>query len=231
MVTAYSYSDQKPRPELRNGDHMKQEEFHNIYEQMPEAFKAELVDGTVFVAMPLGKPHAMGHARLAGVFDAYSAHTIGTEVLIEATTILGTDDEVQPDLQMRISPAYKGQSRDSHDRYVLGAPELICEIAYSSKAIDLHMKRKRYESAGVCEYIVFCLEPRQVCWFDFANKTRTNTGEDGILRSRVFPGFWLSHQGLLDLDYEKLMSVINLGLASKEHAEFCACISLRKEVD
>lgn len=183
--------------------------------------------GTVFVAAPLGKAHAKGHARLAGVFDAYVARTVGTEVLIEATTILGIDDEVQPDLQIRIFPDHNGQTRNSLDKYVLGAPELVCELAYSTRAIDLHLKRERYERAGVCEYIVYCLHPGEVTWFDFANKTRIVASDDGILRSRVLPGFWLSHHGLLELDYEQLMSSINAGLTSPEHAEFCETLSSR----
>lgn len=231
MNTALNRGDSKPRSELRNGDRMKQDEFHRLYEQMPTDFKAELIGGTVFVAMPLGKPHARGHARLAGILDAYIARTDGVEVLSDATTILSHDDEVQPDLQLRILPSCGGQTRDTYDLYVIGAPELACEIAYSSRSIDLHLKLKRYQRAGVREYLVFCLEPREVIWFDFASKTRIEAGEDGILRSRVLPGFWLSHEGLIALDYEKLMNVLNQGLTSREHADFCAVLSAKKNID
>ena len=44
------------RPEgldLHTGDRMTREEFHRIYQQMPEDFEAELIGGTVYVGSPL----------------------------------------------------------------------------------------------------------------------------------------------------------------------------------
>lgn len=79
--------------------------FHALYEQMPETFKAELVAGTVFVGMPLGRRHATGRAGLSTVLGVYKAHTPGVEVLLEATTILG---KVQPDIVLRILPEFGG---------------------------------------------------------------------------------------------------------------------------
>lgn len=232
MSQAYSSSQQNPRPQLRNGDRMKQPEFHAIYEQMPEGFKAELVGGTVFVSMPLGKPHATDHVRLGSILDAYVAYPPGVEVLSEVTTILSNDDEVQPDLLMRVSPERGGKTRDTYgDEYILGAPELVCEIAHSSRAIDLNLKRKRYERTGVIEYIVFCLNPREVRWFDFVGKGTLQTDSDGVFRSNVFPGLWICNQGLLERDYQRVMEVLKHGIATKVHKDFCEGLASAQRPD
>ena len=44
-------------PQLHSGDRLSREEFHRIYEQMPEDFKAELIGGIVYVASPMRLPH------------------------------------------------------------------------------------------------------------------------------------------------------------------------------
>lgn len=231
MNQAYRPSDQKPCPQLDNGDRMKQPEFHEIYEQMPEGFKAELVRGTVFVSMPLRKPHAKDHVRLSSILDTYEASTPGVEVLSESTTILGSDDEVQPDLLLRILPEYGGKSRDTYDQYIEGPPELICEIAHSSRAIDLNLKRKRYERAGVLEYIVLCLNPREVHWFDFASKAMLQLNSDGVFRSNIFPGLWLCNQGLLERDYHRIMEVLKQGLTTADHSDFCERLARGRKRD
>jgi hypothetical protein len=38
-------------PELHTGDSMTRAEFHRAYEQMPDKFKAELIEGVVYVAV------------------------------------------------------------------------------------------------------------------------------------------------------------------------------------
>ncbi|MDA1054076.1 MAG: hypothetical protein O3C40_26810 [Planctomycetota bacterium] len=45
-------------------------------------------------------------------------------------------------------------------------------------------------------------------------------GDDGIYRSRVFPGLWLDPQSLLDLDGQRIRAALQQGLESSEHAEF-----------
>ena len=45
-------------------------------------------------------------------------------------------------------------------------------------------------------------------------------GDDGIIRSEIFPGLWLDPKALLGRDREKLLTVLRQGLASSEHAAF-----------
>ena len=93
-------------PELHSGDRMTCAEFHRIYEQMPEKFKAELIGGVVYVASPLRLPHGSSHPYLTTVVTVYSGHTPGTQVTDNTTTFLSDEEEVQPDLALRILPEY-----------------------------------------------------------------------------------------------------------------------------
>ena len=52
MATVPESAAATERLELHSGDRMTREEFHRIYEQMPDDFEAELVGGTVYVSSP-----------------------------------------------------------------------------------------------------------------------------------------------------------------------------------
>lgn len=205
---------------LHNGDRMKRQEFHTAYCQMPEDYKAELIGGIVFEPSPLGWSHGKNHTRLNYLLEAYATRTPGTEVGDNATVILSEDDEVQPDLVLRTVQTCGGKSRLTDDDYVEGAPELVAEVASSSRAIDLHLKKERYALAGVLEYIVLCLRPRQIYWFDLPGKTQLKAGVDGIFRSAIFPGLWIHADGLLQLDHELTADALDRGLQSPEHMNF-----------
>lgn len=211
---------------LHNGDCISQLDFHRLYENMPNGFQAELIDGIVYVKEPVGQEHGDQDVLLASIFGAYRAATPGVQASSNVTVILGQDDEVQPDLLLRIKPGYQGQSRDIGP-YIAGAPELVAEIAYSSYAIDLHVKRKRYARAGVSESLVVCLQPREIHWFDLASNSKLVADSSGILRSSIFPGLWLSQQSLLGLDHYAAMEILNHGLSSAEHEDFCLRLAQR----
>jgi len=44
--------------------------------------------------------------------------------------------------------------------------------------------------------------------------------EDGILRSRLFPGLWLDAAALINGEMAKVLAALEEGLASSEHAAF-----------
>src|SRR5437870_4275574 len=127
--------------ELHTGDRMTREEFHRIYQQMPEGFKAELIGGIVYVASLLKRRHGTNHLPLGTLLFTYQGHTPGVECGDNTTILLGEEGEPQPDLYLRILPEFAGQSRTTPDDFVLGAPELLAEIAHSRRAIDLHGKK------------------------------------------------------------------------------------------
>ena len=208
------------RPELNTGDRMTREEFHRIYEQMPEDFKAELIGGIVYVASPLKTPHGENHLPLGTVFFAYEGHTPGVACGDNTTILLGDEGEPQPDAYLRILPACGGQSRITTDDYLEGAPELIAEIAVSSRSIDLHGKKADYQQYGVMEYLVLCVRERQLRWFDLRADQELHADADGVYRIKAFPGLWIHGEALLAKDYQRLMATLQQGLATSEHAAF-----------
>jgi Uma2 family endonuclease len=199
---------------------MTREEFHRVYERMPEDFKAELIGGIVYVASPLRLGHGILHFPLGSLLFAYEARTPGVQAGDNTTLLLGDDSEPQPDAFLRILPEYGGQSRTTGDDYIEGAPELIVEIAYSSRAIDLHGKRKDYARYGVLEYLVICVKEKELRWFDLKGDQELAIPEDGVVRVRAFPGLWIHAQGLLAKDYARMMGTLEEGLATGEHGEF-----------
>jgi Uma2 family endonuclease len=208
-----------PENELVNGDRMTQPEFHRRYEHYPEDVKFELIGGIVYTASPLRLPHSDDQEELGFLLGLYRRATPGTQVLHGATTILGPESEPQPDLGLRIRPEYGGQTNDTEKKYVAGPPELLIEIAYSTRAPDMHAKKRDYRLAGVREYIVVCVEERELHWFRFPSG-RIRPGADGICRSRIFPGFWIDEVALLARESSRLAEVLNQGLASPAHAAF-----------
>jgi Uma2 family endonuclease len=207
-------------PELHSGDRMTREEFHRIYEQMPEEFRAELIGGIVYVASPLKWRHGTNHLPLGSLFFAYEGKTPGVESGDNTTILLGEEGEPQPDLYLRILREFGGQSWMTKEEYVAGPPELLAEIAHSSHAIDLHDKREDYARYGVLEYLVVCLRERQLRWFDLRAGQELLPDADGVFRIHTFPGLWIHGKALLSKDYGLLMATLERGLATAEHAAF-----------
>jgi Uma2 family endonuclease len=209
-------------PELYNGDRMTQSEFHAAYELTPEGFKAELIGGRVFLSSPLKANHGRNTLPLGTVLCHYEAKTSGVEALDNATVILSEVDEPQPDLSLRILPEYGGRSRLNAAGYIEGPPELLIEIAHSSWSIDLNDKRSQYAAGGVLEYLVVNLRDRRLHWFDLAANQVLQAGADGIVRVRTFPGLWIDSSAVLERNLDRLLAVLNQGLATPDHAEFVA---------
>jgi hypothetical protein len=205
---------------LHSGDRMDREEFHRVYGAMPDGFKAELIGGTVFVASPLKRKHATGHLPLGTAFFFYASRTPGLEAGDNATILLGEDSEPQPDLYLRILPEFGGRSRTTGDDYVSGPPELVGEIAHSSRSIDLHAKKDDYSTHGVLEYLVVCVHEEDVRWFDMKANRLYVPDAAGILRSTLFPGLWIDTSALFAGDAARLLATLEKGLASPEHAAF-----------
>jgi Uma2 family endonuclease len=212
-------------PLLVNGDRMKQPEFHRRYEAYPGKERFELVGGIVYMTLPLRWTHGTYHTQLGVVLGLYDAGTPGVEAGDNATLILGEESEPQPDLALRILPECGGQSTVEADEYVRGAPELVAEVAYSSRAIDLNQKLQDYRKAGVREYLVLSIEERRVHWFRFPSDEEIRPNRQGVLRSVVFPGLWVHERALIDRDSPRLVEALQEGLASRPHAAFVRRLS------
>jgi Uma2 family endonuclease len=218
---------QLPVPALYTGDRMSQAEFHRCYAACPEDLKFELIGGTVYMASPLRRAHGLRHLQLGALLERYASSTPGVEALDNTTTILGEESEPQPDLALRVLSQYGGRSRESQDDYVIGPPELVVEVAHSSRAIDMHQKRRDYQQAGVREYLVLCVEEPELHWFRFRPAGHVVPDSKGVYRSRVFPGLWIDGTVLLAYQRTPLMAVLQQGLASPEHATFVRRLQAR----
>ena len=94
------------------------------------------------------------------------------------------------------------------------------EIAHSTRTIALHDKLNDYQEAGVAEYLVLCIEERELIWTDFRSSKPIRPNREGISRSRVFPGLWIDCPAVLDRDTLRIIEAARQGLASPEHTRF-----------
>jgi Uma2 family endonuclease len=154
------------------------------------------------------------------VLTYYKGNTPGVEVADNMTAILGEESEPQPDLMLRLLTECGGQSRYDDDGFLVGPPELMVELALSTRSIDMNRKRLDYLGAGVQEYLVWCLEEDELHWFHFPSKRKLKPGGEGIWKSRVFPGLWLDGPALIARDTVRLVATLQKGLATPEHAAF-----------
>jgi Uma2 family endonuclease len=208
------------RPRLFNGDRMSQVEFHRRYEACLPNEKFELVGGIVYATPRTTYTHGTAQATLSFVLCLYDFQTPGVEGASHLSVILGEWGEPQPDLTLRILEGCGGLSEVGEDLYLKGPPELVAEVAYSSRAMDLHQKREDYERAGVLEYLVLCIEERKLHWFHFPSGTVIQPNRAGVSRSLVFPGLWVHVPALLEQDGPRLIKTIRRGLASRPHTAF-----------
>jgi len=215
-------------PPLANGDHLDQKTFHERYEAMPNV-RAELIGGIVYMSSPQKQRHGFHQCKLARLTDDYADETPGAAACVNSTSILGPDAEPQPDACLLILPEYGGQTWVD-DGYMAGAPEWIGEVSDSTESIDLNRKKLDYEKAGVREYLVVAVRSNAVfCFIRRRGKFKPLApAADGILRSTVFPGFWLDPAALLKRDGKRLQAVLRQGLASAEHAAFVARLASKR---
>jgi Uma2 family endonuclease len=212
-------------PPLVAGDHLSRAEFERRYHVMPHVKKAELVEGIVYMPSPTyHTPHGKPHSRIVGWLLHYVAATPGVDMSDNASLRLDSRNEVQPDALLFLEPRLGGGCRIGKDNFLEGSPELVVEVAASSAAYDLHSKLRAYQRNRVQEYLaLLTFEPRIVWHVLTAGKyVPMMPDDDGILRSRVFPGLWLHPGHFWADDINALLAVLREGLASPDHAEFVA---------
>jgi Uma2 family endonuclease len=210
-------------PPLENGDRLTRPEFERRYEAAPHIKKAELIEGVVYVPAALRfDSHAEPHAQIITWLGVYQAATPGVRLGDNATVRLDLDNEPQPDALLRIEPEVGGQSRVSSDDYVVGAPELIVEIAASSASYDLGDKLKVYRRSSVQEYVVWQIYENRLDWFSLqaGQYVSLEPSAAGMLTSQVFPGLRLDQTALLSGDLATVLAKLQQGLGTPEHKAF-----------
>ena len=211
-------------PPLRHGDRMNREEFERRWESMPDLKFAELIEGVVYMSAALSVDHGTPHFTLQGWLFLYQAQTKGVTGAGNTSVRFDVRNMPQPDSLLRIDENFGGQSRISEDRYLEGGPELIVEIANTTKSRDLGVKKAVYLQNEVREYIVWRIQEKAIDWFILREDRYVSLlpGPDGITRSEVFPGLWLDTAALIAGDLAKVLHAAQLGIGSPEHTAFIA---------
>jgi Uma2 family endonuclease len=205
---------------LESGDKLSRQEFERRYTAMPHIKKAELIEGTVYMASPLRiDSHGYPHGKIMMWLGVYETATPGLIFGDNATVRLDIDNELQPDGLLMIT---EGGQAVIVDGYVEGAPELIVEVAASSAAIDMHDKLEAYRRNRVQEYLVWRVYEKAFDWFRLQDGKyeQMPANSDGIICSEVFPGLWLDKTALLDGNFAKVLEVLQQGIATPEHQAF-----------
>jgi hypothetical protein len=100
----------------------------------------------------------------------------------------------------------------------------VVEVASSSVSYDLHTKLHVYRRNRVREYVVWRVLDEAVDWFMLheGQYERLQPGADGLFRSEIFAGLWLDAAALVRGDLATVLTAVQQGLASAEHAAFVA---------
>ncbi len=208
---------------LAAGQRMTRAEFHDRYEAIPPGTTFELIDGEVHMASPVSGEYSDSCGLASGWLGYYAFRTPGVRVGHDGSLLLSDEAEVQPDLMLRIEPRRGGRTR-REGLYITGCPELVIEVALSSRAIDLGPKLAEYDNAGALEYVVFALEPDAIHWHARRDGRliRVEPDPDDLYRSAAFPGLWLDPAAWHANDGPALVPALDRGLATPEHAAFVA---------
>ncbi|MBS1252974.1 MAG: hypothetical protein MAG451_02018 [Anaerolineales bacterium] len=162
-----------------------------------------------------------------GWLGYYCAATPGVDLSDNATLRLDLDNEPQPDAQLRLPESQGGKSRIAEDEYLEGAPELLVEVAASSAAYDLNVKKRVYARNGVLEYLAIQMYEQRIDWFALEEDVYQPLvpGDEGVLCSRVFPGLWLDTGAFWAGDLARVLAILQEGIASPEHEAFADQLS------
>jgi Uma2 family endonuclease len=206
-----------------DGDHYQQPEFQALYAPMAGSIKVELIAGSVFIPSPPQARHSAVHGSVSTWLSIYSTWTHGVLAGDNTAILLGTDSQPQCDACLCVQG---GTSRVDQPKYLIGPPELVCEVATSEAAYDFFDKKKDYERYGVKEYVVLDIHNERAHWYARSTGTATSafvellSESDGVFRSPGFPGLWLDPVSLFQCDIERVFKLLEVGLASPEHEVF-----------
>lgn len=186
--------------ELRAGDSLFATEFLRRYQLLTGLRKAELIEGIVHMPSPVrARQHAAPDNLIQTWLGLYAIRHPDTLALTGPTIGFDSEGVLQPDAVLCRRREAGGNSWITEAGYLAGSPELVVEIAASSTSIDLHGKLRTYRRHRVAEYLIWRTLDRAVDWFTLKDDdyVRLVPGDDGLLRSRQFPGLALSVEALL----------------------------------
>ena len=217
-------------PRLENGDHLSRDEFLLRWDACPHIKRAELLDGVVFMpAAVYFSQHSLPHGLLMAWLGQYYFSTPGIALGDNGTVGLDDKSLPQPDAFLVLPTELGGLAAENKKGYLEGPPAWVGEVAATSASIDLHTKLRLYQRTGVAEYFVWQTIDRTLNWFVLEQKKYVPlAAEQGIFKSRIFPGLWLDGEALLAGDTQRLQAALQEGIATPEHATFCSRLAAVK---
>lgn len=217
-------------PLLYTGQRLSRGEFYdrvNVWERLGRNVRGiERLEGVVY--MPAASirmdQHGEPQAMMVAWLGLYAAMTPGVQPGGSATSKIDDENDPEGDAILRIRPQYGGQSQNDDKGYIVGAPELMVEIAGSTSQRDLEVKLEIYRRNGVREYLVWETIAEEFYWFEWRNAeyVRRQPDDQHQIRSQVFPGLWLDVAALLGGDLAQVLQVVQAGTTSPEHVAFVA---------
>lgn len=199
------------KPFLDSGDRLTQAEFHRRYLERPDIRRAELIDGRVYVTSRTSFAfHDDQAAGMVAWLRLYAAIHPGVRSGGSATIFLAGDNEVQPDAFLFRSDSPSG-ARVNADGYIVGAPQLVVEVAASSASYDLHDKKEVYRRNGVLEYVVWRVFDDAIDWFRLQDRECPLAVPDaeGVIESANFPDLRLHIAATLAGDHAQMLAELD----------------------
>ena len=208
-------------PPLQNGDRLDAKEFCRRWDGTPGLKRAELIGGQVYMNPPVSESHGGPHWDLSFWIGHYVVATEGLKATSDTSVQFGPQDMPQPDVVVRIKEQYGGKSH-LVDGMLHGVPEFLIEVAASSAAYDLYVKKQLYAAQGVQEYLVHAVHERKFVWFSLESGAYSELlpAKNGVIRSLVFPGLWLDTKAMLANNWPKILETLRHGMATEEYREF-----------
>lgn len=118
--------------------------------------RVELIDGEIFMMLPLGPPQGSLIARLTKFFMRRLPEDLDCRVQLPIVA----DDHSEPEPDIAI---VRGRDDDyKHAHPIASDVALLIEVAHSSLEFDLGRKVRLYASSGIAEYWVVDVEDKSI---------------------------------------------------------------------
>jgi Uma2 family endonuclease len=200
---------------------------------MPRVKKAELIEGEVYVGLPVSHEfHGGPHGDVLTWLGVYRASTPGVDGGDNSTVRLDKKNVPQPDAFLFVRPECGGRITKDRKGYIVGAPDLVAEVSASRASIDLGKRLDAYCRNQVAEYVVWRVYDEELDWFVYRSGQfvpLTPDPADGLLKSETFPGLWLDAAALVRRELAAVLTALSRGLASPEHAAFVQQLAARRQ--
>ena len=207
-------ADIREIPPLENGDQLTLQEFMRRYEAMPESIeqsssKESYLWARLFAHTHHGRPHGwLGNIVTtygnADAIDFSDNSTVKLDPQQCATARL---------LHVLTVGARRTRQRSMTTVTSTGLRILLPKLLPPRRASTCTPNLKAYQKNGVREYVVWRVIDEAVDWFVLENSQfqPLKADENGVYRSRAFPGLWLNVPALLRRDAEQLWATLDSG--------------------